>query len=260
VPAPVEGRPAEQDCLRIPGGGDEERGAVGADEELVAGEARGLHRELAVDEVERGLGDLRGHLEGGAGRKRELEEERPRGVRRRRAVAERLAEEEPRADAVDLERGQGGRGVVLERGRPLLVGERQREPELEPVHRRPARAGGRRRALGVDDPAPCRHQVDRPRLDGLHGAEAVAVHAVPLEQVGHRREPDVRMRGDVEPLPGRERRGAHVVEEHEGPQVAPAPLGEDARDLEAADGARAAVDDEGEALRKRGGEAHGEEG
>ena len=59
--------------------------------------------------------------------------------------------------------------------------------------RLPRRGAG---SLRVDDAAARGHPVDRAGLDRLHGAEAVAVHDLALEQIGNRREPDVRMRPD----------------------------------------------------------------
>ena len=64
----------------------------------------------------------------------------------------------------------------------------------------------------------------------------------PLVEVGHRGEADVRVREDVEAAPGLEPHGAHVVEVDERPDHAARPPREEAADGEAADVARARVD------------------
>jgi len=59
------------------------------------------------------------------------------------------------------------------------------------------------------------HPVDGTRFDGLLGTEAVAVQDVPLEQVSHSREIDVRVRTHVNTLIRQELGRAHLVEEDE---------------------------------------------
>src|SRR5829696_3214789 len=56
----------------------------------------------------------------------------------------------------------------------------------------------------------------RPLLDGLLGAETVAVKNLPLEQVSHRSKVDVRMGTHVDALVGEELGRAHLVEKDEG--------------------------------------------
>ena len=73
----------------------------------------------------------------------------------------------------------------------------ERRPELQSVDavRRTAQVLGR--ALGMDDAASGRHPVDRTGLDPLHRAKAVPVQHRAVEQVGDRREPDMRMGSHV---------------------------------------------------------------
>jgi hypothetical protein len=68
----------------------------------------------------------------------------------------------------------------------------------------------------MDDAAAGGHPVDIAGADLLHGPEAVAVNDRPFEQVGHRRQVDVRMRANVHPFAGRELRRPEVIEKQEG--------------------------------------------
>jgi hypothetical protein len=67
----------------------------------------------------------------------------------------------------------------------------------------------------VDDAASGGHPVDVTRPNGLVRSEAVAVNALAVEQVGHRREADMRMRPHINALPRSEIRGRHVIKEDE---------------------------------------------
>ena len=123
---------------------------------------------------------------------------------------------------------------VLERRRRVLERLRQRDPELQAVAAvRPAEQL-LRRALGVDDAAPGRHPVDRAGLDPLHDAGRVAVHDRALEQVGERRQADVRMRPHVVVGAGRDVDRPEVVEEDERADGAPVGRGQQAAHDEAA--------------------------
>jgi hypothetical protein len=83
-------------------------------------------------------------------------------------------------------------------------------------------------------PWPGHHPVDRARLDPLIGAEAVAVmHGAAIE-IGDRGQPDMRMRADIDPLPGHELRRAHLVEEDERPDHLALRRGQRAAHLEPA--------------------------
>ena len=72
----------------------------------------------------------------------------------------------------------------------------------------------------MHDAAPGRHQVHGSRLDQLAVAQAVAMHDLAFEQVGDRREADVRMRPHVDAAARRKHGRAHVIEKHERPDHA----------------------------------------
>src|SRR5207302_3667312 len=75
----------------------------------------------------------------------------------------------------------------------------------------------RRRAFRVRNAAARGHPVDRARLDRLDRADAVAMHELSLEKVGHRREPDMRVRTDIIVPEGLELLGTEMIEEQERP-------------------------------------------
>jgi hypothetical protein len=95
----------------------------------------------------------------------------------------------------------------------------------------------------VDDAAPGGHQVRVTWNDRLDAPEAVAMNDVPLEEVRQRAEPDVRVGRDVESVAGRKSDRAHVIEKHEGADVAPLLHRERARDRDVPDRTRAPDDD-----------------
>ena len=130
------------------------------------------------------------------------------------------------------------------RGAVVLARRRQRHPRLDAVERAAARAHVGRAALGVHDAAAGHHPVDRAGADRLRRAEAVAVHDLAVEEVGHRRERDVRMRPHVDALAGRELARPHVIEEDERSDEAPLDGGQEAPHGEAAEIARPSVEDE----------------
>jgi hypothetical protein len=109
------------------------------------------------------------------------------------------------------------------------------------------------------------HPVDGPRLDPLVGAERIAMmHGAAIE-IGDRGQSDMRMRADIDPLPGHELRRAHLVEEDERPDHLAGWRGQRAAHLEPAQIAGARDDQRfdridgvaGRALRvKRGVPAH----
>ncbi len=70
------------------------------------------------------------------------------------------------------------------------------------------------------------------------------MHDLALEQVGDRRQADVRVRADVDPHARGEARRAHVVEEDEGADHAMGVEGQDAPHLESAQVLAPGVDDE----------------
>ena len=90
-------------------------------------------------------------------------------------------------------------------------------------------------ALGMGDAPPGGHPVDVAGADRLGAAEAVAVQDLALEQVGHGGQADVRVRAHVQPPPGQELAGSHLVEEDEGADHLPLFRGQGAADLEPAD-------------------------
>ena len=141
----------------------------------------------------------------------------------RRGGAERRADDDVHRRAVELARC----GMPLGRRRAGTTAPTPRsasgraDPELQAVA---AVRAGRQvlgRALGVDDAAPGRHPVDGAGLDPLDHAGRVAMHHRAVEQVGERRQADVRMRADVVVGAGRDVDRAEVVEEHERPDRAP---------------------------------------
>src|SRR6185369_5068443 len=91
-----------------------------------------------------------------------------------------------------------------------------------------------------------RHPVDLAGADRLLVAEAVAMDDFAVEEIGHGRKPDVRMRAHVDRArnAGREIDRSDVIEEHERPDHAPLMPGQDATDLEAAEVASSRIDDE----------------
>jgi len=123
---------------------------------------------------------------------------------------------------------------VLERRRRVLERFRQRDPELQAVAAvRPAdEILGR--ALRVDDAAPRRHPVDGAGLDPLDHAGRVAVHDGALEEIGERRQADVRMRPDVVVRARLDVDRPEVVEEDERPDRTPRRRREQAANHQAA--------------------------
>src|SRR5690606_41561567 len=91
---------------------------------------------------------------------------------------------------------------------------RQGEPDLEAVRAVLVGAHFQRFALGMHDGATGGHPVDVAREDLLDVAEAVAMHDAALEQVGHRRQPDMGMRTDVDTLAGCKAHRPHVIDKH----------------------------------------------
>ena len=61
------------------------------------------------------------------------------------------------------------------------------------------------------------HQVHRAALDFLNIALTVAVHDAAVEQIGHRRKSDVRMRAHIHALAGHELHRTEMIEEDERP-------------------------------------------
>src|SRR6267154_4283860 len=94
---------------------------------------------------------------------------------------------------------------------------RHARPELQAVRAAARAAQLRRCALRMRNAAARGHPVDRARLDVLHRADAVAVHELSFEKVGHRRQPDMRVRTDIGVLEGLELLRTEMIEEKERP-------------------------------------------
>src|SRR5258708_6453737 len=137
--------------------------------------------------------------------------------------------------------GEGGVGF-------LILG-RHGDPGLHTVHEPTGRSQRWIGALGVDEAGALGHPVHLTRNDILAEGQIVAVVDLAVEQIGHRREADMRMRAYVDALPRLEVRWAHVVEEDEGTDHAPAGEWQDTPDLQpAAKVSAPAFDDEIEHL------------
>ena len=114
------------------------------------------------------------------------------------------------------------RGIVVhERRRTFLVRLGQRRPGLDAEQPRTHGALLGRCAFRMHDAGPRRHQVELPRLDGNGAAEAVAVHDLAVEQIGHGGEPDVRMRAHVDAGADEELRRTHLIEKDKRPDHLP---------------------------------------
>ena len=70
------------------------------------------------------------------------------------------------------------------------------------------------------DPGARRHPVQFAGTDRLLVAEVIAVHELAVEQERHRRQPDVRVRANVDAVTRLELRRTHVIEKDEGPDHA----------------------------------------
>ena len=99
----------------------------------------------------------------------------------------------------------------------------------------PLRRSSVGRALGMGDAAPRRHQIHLAGHDLERIALAVAVHDLAVEQVGHRREPDMGVRAHVHAVSGDELHRAHLVEEDERPHHLALAVRQRAAHLEAAE-------------------------
>src|SRR5436190_21530331 len=96
------------------------------------------------------------------------------------------------------------------------------------------------------DPAAGRHPVELARPDRLLGTHAVPMHDLAIEQVGDRRQADVRMGPDVDAAryARLEANRPEMIEEDERPHHAPLAERQHASHLESAEVAGACVDDE----------------
>src|SRR6056297_1515160 len=106
--------------------------------------------------------------------------------------------------------------MMLETGAPLFLRFRQRHPGLDTEKLALTAPGGIARALRMGHTAPRHHPVDRAGMDHLIGPQTVAMLKLAVEQIGHRAQPDMRMRAHVDVLPGQKLRRTHLVEKYEG--------------------------------------------
>src|SRR5215472_1634828 len=115
----------------------------------------------------------------------------------------------------------------------LFVVLRQADPGLDAEKPSPTGTVLRRRALGMDDATPGGHPIHRPRPDRLDRAQAVAMHDLAVEEIGHGRETDMGVGTHVEACAGRQYSGPHLVEKHERAHRAALGRRQDATDFEA---------------------------
>ena len=120
-------------------------------------------------------------------------------------------------DAVRADHRQRVLAVVGESRRRLLLVLRQRHPGLEPADRPGLADVLRARPLGMGDAAPGRHPVHVAGIDLLEAPHRVAMHDPAGIDVGDGREPDMRMRPDVELLGDQHLPRPEGVEEDERP-------------------------------------------
>src|SRR5215469_4191832 len=120
---------------------------------------------------------------------------------------------------------------------------RQSHPGLNAVDRATVQACVLE-SLRVSDPAASDHPVHLPGPDGFLRGDAVAMHDLSGEQIGHRREADVRMRTHIHAPrnAGLEVDGTEMVEENEGTDEAPLSVREYPADLQSAQVAPALID------------------
>ena len=195
-------------------------------------------------------------LEAGPGLKVKIDVEQIGERRHRRTGAEGCAGDDGQPGAALGEHGQGVAVVVAEGRRRLLGRLGQRHPELVARQAAAVAMDGLGKPLGVDDAGAGRHPVDLARPDGLDVAGTVAVNDFTLEQVGERRQADVRVRPHVLRLSGAEHHRSDLVEEDERPNHAPQRRGQGAPHLEATDVAHVGQNDVVEAAPGRPWNAH----
>ncbi len=162
-----------------------------------------------------------------------------------RALPEQRARDNAHALALGLDHGQRAGAVMEEFRRDLLGRFGQSDPALDAGHF-PARRRFpfRRGALRMHNALARGHPVHIAGRDDLRGAKTVAMHDFPIEQVGHRRKPDMGMRPHVDPLAQREFGRAHLVPENEGADHLALGGGQRAPHIEAAQIAHARHDDD----------------
>ena len=162
-----------------------------------------------------------------------------------RLLAERLAGDQPRPQAVFLDHRQVARSMMPEAWLSLLLLLGQRDPGLDAVHR--SALGARfLEPLRMGDAAPGRHPIDLARPDRLLRPHAITVHDLAVEQIGDGRKADVRMRPHIDGARDarRELHRPHMIEEDERADHPPLRPGQHAPYLETAEVLASLVDDE----------------
>jgi hypothetical protein len=152
----------------------------------------------------------------------------------RRGLAIGRTHDQPRAQAIVANDRKVFHAVMNEGRWLFLVCPGQGRPRLDAEQARTSCPDLRRRALGMGDAAPGRHQVEFARPDRQFGAQRIAVHDFAVEQEGHGRQPDMRMGPHIEPLPEQELGWPHLVKEDERPDHLAAHRWQGAPDLEPA--------------------------
>ena len=109
--------------------------------------------------------------------------------------------------------------MVCEIRRHFFLGGRQGDPHLQAVNGTSARAQFGAGALGMNDAAARRHQIDLARLDRRRGAKAVAVHDLAVEQIGDGGKADMWMRTYVQAAAGAEFRRPEWSKKINGPTM-----------------------------------------
>src|SRR4051794_10756035 len=119
--------------------------------------------------------------------------------------------------AFSVKHGKIRLAIVGEGRLDLLMCRRESYPGLDTEQSRALFLQLRAGSFGMHNPPPRRHPVDCPRSDRLHRAETVTVDNLALEQIGDRREIDMRMRSNVDAVPDFKLYRPHLVEENERP-------------------------------------------
>ena len=138
--------------------------------------------------------------------------------------------------------------MMFEMRRHFFVLGRQCDPGLQAVHECTACASLGWRALGVGDAATGNHPIDVAGANGLARTEVIAMDDFAIEQIGDRRQINMRMRAYVEALANGELHGAHVVEENERADESTERRGQRATNAKTAEVARSALDHEFDAF------------
>lgn len=218
----VGGIAAQQHHAGRLGGGQRDGLARGQYDQMLAGHrlgrlVAGCERDVAVDGVDAALDMLRRNLQARARFHFERHIERAAVDAHRRLGTERIAGDHRHPHARQLDARQGRARVVVKRRRVVLMRLRQCHPGLDAVEARAGFARGLWRAFGMGDAAARGHPVHVAGPDYLLAAQAVPVHDLALEQIGHGGQADMRMRAHVDAVARCHRHRPHMIEEDERP-------------------------------------------